>query len=294
MDSIYHEKITYSRWRNTWHAFQKDLLCKVGAYIVLGLIILTFIGEFIKPYPINEQFLDYTLMPPIWAQSADLRFVLGTDDLGRDILSRIIAGVPATFGSGLLVALIVFLIGISLSLFIALGHHVRALIINHILDILLSIPSLLLAIILIAFMEASLLNASIAVALALLPRLTVTLYGAISDELDKEYVSVLRLDGANLAFIVRKIIIPNISPLLVNEFTRTFSLAILDISALGFLDLGAQLPSSEWGTMIGNSLESIFIAPWTVMLPGLAIFITVLSINLFGFGVSRAIIKGVS
>lgn len=294
LDNIYHEKITYSRWKNAWHAFSEDWLAKTGAYIVCTLLFICLFGAFFQPYAIDKQFLEYTLMPPIWSQNADLRFVLGTDDLGRDILSRLIAGVPSTFGTGVLIAIFVFMIGIALSLSISLGHRVRALIINHILDILLSIPSLLLAIILVAFMEASLLNAAIAVSLALLPRLTVTLYKAISEELDKEYVAVLKLDGADMIFIVKRIIFPNLSPLFVNEFTRALSLAILDISALGFLDLGAQLPSSEWGTMIGNSLESLFLAPWTVMIPGLIIFITVLAVNLFGFGISRAIIKGVN
>lgn len=294
MDSIYQEQITYSRWRTTWYALQADWLAKSGAILFFVLLILSVLGQWIQPYPIDKQFLDNTLMPPIWDKNSDLAFVFGTDDLGRDILSRLIAGVSSTFGAGLLVALFVFTVGISLSLFIALGHHVRALIINHILDMLLSIPSLLLAIIFIAFMEASLFNACIAVSLALLPRLTVTLYSAISNELEKAYVCVLKLDGASLSFIVKRIILPNISPILVSEFTRTLSLAILDISALGFLGLGAQLPSSEWGTMIGHSLESIFLAPWTVMLPGFCIFITVLAINLLGFGVSRAITKGVS
>lgn len=294
MDNIYQEKITYSRWQNSWHAFNEDLLGKIGAYFVLALLLLSVFGDLLSPYSINEQFLESASLPPIWNSEGNLKFVLGTDDLGRDILSRLMSGVSATFGSALLISLIVFLVGLFLSLSIALGQRVRAIILNHLLDILLSIPSLLLAIIFVAFMEASLFNAMLAVGLALLPRLTVTLFDAISKELENDYVTALRLDGADQSFIIKRIVLPNVSHLLVGELTRTCSLAILDISALGFLGLGAQLPTPEWGAMIGYSIESFYIAPWTVMLPGAAIFIAVLAVNLFGFGLSRAIIKGVS
>ena len=165
--------------------------------------------------------------------------------------------------------------GLVLGTFAGATHGLRSAVLNHILDTLLAIPSLLLAIIVVAFAGPSLSHAMFAVWLALLPRMVRSIYSMVHDELEKEYVIAARLDGASTLNIL------------------WFAVAILDIAALGFLDLGAQLPSPEWGAMLGDALELIYVAPWTVMLPGAAIMISVLLVNLLGDGVRRAIIAGV-
>ena len=129
--------------------------------------------------------------------------------------------------------------------------------------------------------------------LALLPRMVRSVYSLVHDELEKEYIIAARLDGASTLNILLFAILPNIASGLVTEITRALSMAILDIAALGFLDLGAQLPSPEWGAMLGDALELIYVAPWTVMLPGAAIMLSVLLVNLLGDGIRRAIIAGV-
>ena len=169
----------------------------------------------------------------------------------------------------------------------------RSAVMNHILDTLLSIPSLLLAIIVVAFAGPHLSHAMFAVWLALLPRMVRSVYSMVHDELEKEYIIAARLDGASTLNILLFAILPNIASGLVTEITRALSMAILDIAALGFLDLGAQLPSPEWGAMLGDALELIYVAPWTVMLPGAAIMLSVLLVNLLGDGIRRAIIAGV-
>ncbi|EFE23167.1 peptide transport system permease protein SapC domain protein, partial [Edwardsiella tarda ATCC 23685] len=116
---------------------------------------------------------------------------------------------------------------------------------------------------------------------------------AVHEELEKEYVVAARLDGASTWFILWDAVMPNIAGVLVSEFTRALSMAIIDIAALGFLDLGAQLPSPEWGAMLGDALELLYVAPWTVMLPGGAIMLSVLLVNLLGDGLRRAINAGV-
>lgn len=136
-------------------------------------------------------------------------------------------------------------------------------------------------------------HAMFAVWLALLPRMVRSVYSMVHDELEKEYVIAARLDGATTLNILWFAILPNITAGLVTEITRALSMAILDIAALGFLDLGAQLPSPEWGAMLGDALELIYVAPWTVMLPGAAITLSVLLVNLLGDGIRRAIIAGV-
>ncbi|EEG83455.1 putative peptide transport system permease protein SapC [Proteus penneri ATCC 35198] len=198
-----------------------------------------------------------------------------------------------TFGGAFIVTFAATLMGLIIGCFAGMTHGLKSAVLNHILDTLLSIPSLLLAIIVVAFVGTSLGHAMIAIWLALLPRLVRMIYSAVNDELNKEYVIASRLDGASNISILWYTVLPNITPVLVSELTRAFSIAILDITALGFLNLGAQLPSPEWGAMLGDSLELIYVAPWTVLIPGATIMISVLLVNLLGDGLQRAINEGV-
>jgi cationic peptide transport system permease protein len=139
---------------------------------------------------------------------------------------------------------------------------------NHILDTLLSIPSLLLAIIVVAFAGRICRTRCSPSGWRSFRVMVRSVYSMVHDELEKEYVVAARLDGATTFNILWFAVLPNIASGLVTEITRALSMAILDIAALGFLDLGAQLPSPEWGAMLGDALELIYVAPWTVMLPG--------------------------
>ncbi|MGC9458310.1 ABC transporter permease subunit, partial [Vibrio genomosp. F10] len=141
---------------------------------------------------------------------------------------------------------------------------------NHLLDTIMSIPSLLLAIIFVAFLGFGEFNILLAICLALIPRFIRSVYIAVHNEIEKDYIMAARLDGANDFYLLWSSILPNILIVIATEMTYALSIAILDISALGFLGLGAQAPSSEWGAILGDSVELIYLAPWTVTLPGLA------------------------
>lgn len=292
-DNIYAEKQLPSRFRHSWRLFYQDTTAMIGLYTFVALILLCLLGRLFAPYGLDQQFLGYQLLPPSWSRYGDVSFFLGTDDLGRDVLSRLLSGAAPTVGSAIVVTLLAALCAMVLGVFAGLTRGLRSAVMNHILDTFLSIPSLLLAIIVVAFFGPSLPHALLAVFLAILPRLVRSIYTAVHDELEKDYVIAARLDGASSANILRYAIFPNILALLVTDFTRALSMAILDIAALGFLDLGAQLPSPEWGAMLGDALELIYVAPWTVMLPGAAIMLSVLIVNLLGDGVRRAIVAGV-
>ncbi|PIJ51781.1 antimicrobial peptide ABC transporter permease SapC [Erwinia sp. OLTSP20] len=293
-DNIYAEKRLPSPLRHTWRLFYRDTSAMIGFYAFIGLLLLCLTGSLLAPYSINQQFLGYQLLPPSWSHYGDVSFFLGTDDLGRDLLSRLLNGAAPTVGAAIIVTLVAAVFATLLGIFAGISHGLRSAVLNHVLDTFLSIPSLLLAIIVVAFVGPGLGHALLAVFLAVLPRLVREIYSAVHDEMEKEYVVASRLDGARNLFLLRYAILPNIAPLLVSEFTRGLSMAILDIAALGFLDLGAQLPSPEWGAMMGDSLELIYVAPWTVMLPGAAIMVSVLIVNLLGEGIRRAIIAGVA
>ncbi|WP_338551579.1 putrescine export ABC transporter permease SapC [Erwinia aphidicola] len=292
-DNIYSEKRPPNPLRHTWGLFYRDTTAMIGFYGFIALLLLCIFGGLVAPYGLDQQFLGFQLLPPSWSRYGDVSFFLGTDDLGRDLLSRLLSGAAPTVGSAIVVTLAAALCAMVLGVFAGLTHGLRSAVMNHVLDTLLSIPSLLLAIIVVAFMGPRLEHAMLAVFLAILPRLVRAIYSAVHDELEKEYVVAARLDGASSLDILWYAILPNILALLVTEFTRALSMAILDIAALGFLDLGAQLPSPEWGAMLGDSLELIYVAPWTVMLPGAAIMLSVLIVNLLGDGARRAIVAGV-
>ncbi|MEQ1975518.1 putrescine export ABC transporter permease SapC [Xenorhabdus sp. SGI240] len=292
LDNFYREKKMPSPLRVIWRFFYSDILAMTGFYGVLILIALCLLGVLFAPYRLDQQFMSQ-LMPPSWSHHGNVAFFLGTDDLGRDIFSRLLIGTSSTFGGALVVTAASAIVGLIIGSLAGMTHGLRSAVMNHILDTLLSIPSLLLAIIVVAFVGASLHHAMIAVFLALLPRIIRTVYTAVHDELDKEYIIAARLDGASNYHILRYAVLPNITAVIVSELTRTLSIAILDIAALGFLNLGAQLPSPEWGAMLGDSLELIYAAPWTVMLPGAAIMFSVLLVNLLGDGLHRAINAGV-
>ncbi|MBE5251775.1 putrescine export ABC transporter permease SapC [Mixta mediterraneensis] len=292
-DNIYAEKRLPSAFRQSWHHFYADTTAMIGLYGFATLLLLCLFGGLLAPYGIDQQFLGYQLLPPSWSRYGDVSFFLGTDDLGRDVLSRLLKGAAPTVGAAILVTLFATVCALLLGVLAGMTHGVRSAVMNHILDTLLSLPSLLLAIIVVAFLGPRLEHALLAVWLALMPRLVRTIYSAVHDELEKEYVVAARLDGATSSNILRYAILPNVLPMLISEITRALSMAILDIAALGFLDLGAQLPSPEWGAMLGDSLELIYVAPWTVMLPGAALMISVLIVNLLGDGIRRAVEAGV-
>lgn len=291
-DSVYSEKRPPGTLRTAWRKFYSDAPAMVGLYGCAGLALLCIFGGWIAPYGIDQQFLGYQLLPPSWSRYGEVSFFLGTDDLGRDVLSRLLSGAAPTVGGAFIVTLAATLCGLVLGVVAGATHGLRSAVLNHILDTLLSIPSLLLAIIVVAFAGPHLSHAMFAVWLALLPRMVRSVYSMVHDELEKEYVIAARLDGATTLNILWFAILPNITAGLVTEITRALSMAILDIAALGFLDLGAQLPSPEWGAMLGDALELIYVAPWTVMLPGAAITLSVLLVNLLGDGIRRAIIAG--
>ncbi|PKH26805.1 peptide ABC transporter permease SapC [Enterobacterales bacterium CwR94] len=293
-DNIYAEKRLPSSLRQIWHVFYRDTPAMVGFYGFIALLLLCLLGGLISPYGLDQQFLGYQLLPPSWSRYGDVSFFLGTDDLGRDVLSRLLSGAAPTVGAAILVTFVALLVALVLGVLAGVTRGLRSAIFNHVLDTLLSIPSLLLAIIVVAFLGPRLEHAMLAVFLALLPRLVREIYVAVHDELEKEYVTAARLDGATTGNILRYAVLPNVLPVLIGEVTRALSMAILDIAALGFLDLGAQLPSPEWGAMLGDALELIYVAPWVVMLPGVAIMLSVLIVNLLGDGIRRAVVAGVS
>ncbi|HSG52458.1 MAG TPA: ABC transporter permease subunit, partial [Rheinheimera sp.] len=231
------------------------------------------------------------LLPPSWSELGQVHYPLGTDDLGRDLFSRLLIGARYTFGIAIITVLGALIMGLLLGTLAGMSKGVKSSVFNHILDLALTIPSLLLAIIIVAILGPGLYNTTWAIMLALLPQFVHGIRNSIAEQLSKDYVIAYRLDGANNWQVFSRIVLPNIWERLTLIATMALSTATLDIAALGFLGLGAQAPSAEWGAIVADSLDMIYIAPISVAIPGLLIFMAVLSVNLVGDGLRNAVKK---
>jgi dipeptide transport system permease protein len=272
-----------------WAIFKRNKGAMLGAFILILMLLMALIGPWLAPYDPAHQFNNKVLIPPIWNSSGDFNYFLGTDDLGRDLLSRLLYGARLSLELTFTVVLIAAITGIVIGAGAAFLNQTLRSLLMRIMDLLLSLPSLLLAIAIVAIIGPGLPNAIYAVVIVLVPQFVRITQSSISDELNKDYVMAARLDGAKRLRLLTHHVWPNIVPALIVQLTFSFSTALLDIAALGFLGLGAQPPMAEWGTMLSESRAFIQFAPWTMTLPGLAIFLTVLSINLVGDGVRDAL-----
>ncbi len=291
-EKIYQEEEFPSPLLYFWRNFKQSPIVIIGFVCFLLLLTLAIFAYFITPYSSIESHLNEILLPPAWDDNANVSYFLGTDHLGRDMLSRLIDGTSLTFGLSFIVVLIALFWGVLIGAISALTKGIKSSILNHALDVILSIPSLLLAIIVVAILGPGLINTLLAIIIVLIPQFIHVTKNAIKEEFTKEYVLASRLDGANSIRLLSYSVFPNIIDKLVIQATFAQSAAILDIAALGFLGLGAQSPLPEWGTMLSDGLDLFYIAPWTVYLPGLAILFSVIAINLVGEGIRRAIKVG--
>lgn len=291
-DNIYQEEHIPTQFERFWRSFRANNLAMFGLWSLLLITLVTALSPLLVPYDPHMHSSEL-LLPPSWDPKGTVENFLGTDDLGRDILSRLIDGSRLSIGAAVLITLFATLVGGIIGVLAGMTKGLLSSTLNHILDTVMSIPSLLLAIIFVTFLGSGEFNILLAIGFALIPRFVRAVYLAVHQEVDKDYVMAARLDGANEFYLLWHSIFPNVLPKIVTEVTMALSIAILDITALGFLGIGAQSSSTEWGSMIGDSVELIYIAPWTVTLPGLAIMFTVVMINLVGDGARQALNAGV-
>jgi dipeptide transport system permease protein len=275
--------------REFWLAYSQSRGALIGLGLVLLLIALALTADFVSPHSPNEQFREFTLTPPAWTAGGSARFILGTDPVGRDMLSRLIHGTRLSLMIGLISVAISLALGLTLGLIAGYFRGYTETVIMRLMDVMLSLPSLLLAIAVVAILGPGLANAMYAIAIVLLPHYVRLTRAAVIAEAGKEYVASSRIAGAGTLRLMFNTILPNCTAPLIVQATLGFSTAILDAAALGFLGLGAQPPTPEWGSMLASALEFIQRAPWVVTYPGLAILITVLAFNLMGDGLRDAL-----
>lgn len=275
--------------REFWFYFSQNKGALVGLIFIAIVVLLAIFANFIAPHSPSEQFRDALLAPPVWMDGGSWQFILGTDDVGRDILSRLIYGARLSLLVGCLVVIISLILGITLGLIAGyVGGFVDNIIMRAV-DIMLALPSLLLALVLVAIFGPSIVNASMALAFVALPHYVRLTRGAALAEINKDYVIASRVAGAGALRQMFINILPNCLAPLIVQASLGFSNAILDMAALGFLGMGAQPPTPEWGTMLADVLQFAQSAWWVVTFPGLVILITVLAFNLMGDGLRDAL-----
>ena len=180
-------------------------------------------------------------------------------------------------------------VGIALGLLAGFARGVVEIIIMRCMDMMLALPSLLLAVVIVAILGPGLFNAMLAISIVYLPHLVRLTRAAAITEMSKDYVTASRVLGAGNFRLMLVTVLPNCMAPLIVQATLSFSSAILDAAALGFLGMGAQPPTPEWGTMLAEAREFVLRAWWVVTFPGLAILVTVLALNLLGDGLRDAL-----
>ena len=264
--------------------FLRSRAAIVGLAVVGTVVVVAVFAPLLAPHDYQDQQLPKVLLPPFWQPRADPAYPLGTDHLGRDLLSRIIFGARTSLlvgGGGVLIA---GTLGISLGLLA--GYFGQAVddVIMRLVDVQLSFPPIFLVIAIMAVIGQSLLNVVLVLGLVTWVQFARVVRGATLSVKEKDFVEGARAAGAGHARILVRHILPNILPPVVVIATVNVSTLILAEAALSFLGLGVQPPTPAWGTMLAEGREVFRIAWWTAVFPGLAIVITVLGVNLLGDG----------
>jgi dipeptide transport system permease protein len=275
--------------RAFWASFSENRGAVAGMLVLLAIIILAILANVIAPYSPTEQFREFTKLPPAWDDGGTWKFVLGTDALGRDTLSRLIYGARVSLFIGLAVMIVSVLIGVSLGLVAAFSGGIIDAAIMRVMDLIISVPGLVLAILIVAVLGPSLANTIWAITIVFLPRYVRLVRASALGEVGKEYVTAAKVAGVRRLRLMFVTVLPNCLAPIIVQAALGVSEAILEAAALGFLGLGAQPPTPEWGAMLADSREFIRSNPWLVTLPGLAILVTVISINLMGDGLRDAL-----
>ncbi|MDR3516589.1 MAG: ABC transporter permease [Azospirillaceae bacterium] len=246
----------------------------------IGMVALILILAAVAPWLAPFDPLRMAVGPRLAAPQAGFWF--GTDEFGRDLFSRVLCGARLSIGIGFVAITIGLVLGGVIGVLAAFsGRWVQALVLRA-LDVLYSFPDTLIALALVAFLGPGLSNATIAIAISLIPFYARVTFGLAAVERPKPYVEAARLAGVSHSRLLAVHVLPNISQTLIVMGTLGFSSAILSAAGLSFLGLGVQPPAPEWGAILAGGRNYLTKAPWILLCPGLAICLTVLSFNLIG------------
>jgi dipeptide transport system permease protein len=277
------------QWQEFWFYFSVSKSAVAGLVFLVLVVFVALFADVISPHEPAEQYRQFAKLPPAWKEGGQMQFFLGTDYAGRDMLSRIIHGSRLSLIAGFIVVILSLSIGVLLGLIAGYRGGWLETLIMRVMDTIMAVPGLLLALVMVAILGPGLLNAMIAIAITYTPYFVRLTRASTLSELNRDYVTASKMTGASSTRLMFVSILPNCMAPVIVQGTLSFSTAILDTAALGFLGMGAQAPTPEWGTLIAENRDLILNAPWTVTFPGLAILLAVLAINLVGDGLRDAL-----
>ncbi|KMZ42055.1 MULTISPECIES: nickel transporter permease [Bacillales] len=272
-----------SRWRTFYRKLRKNKLAMVGGCIVIFYIAIALLAPFIAPHDPYEIDLVNKLKSP------SSEHWMGTDDKGRDVLSRLLYGTQLSMSVGFVAVFIGAFFGIILGLLSGYYGGWVDTVISRIIDVLLAFPGILLSLAIVSALGPSLFNVMIAVGIFSIPVFARIVRGSTLTVKKLEYIDAIRSLGANDFTIIFRHIFPNILSPIIVQATMRLATAILSAAGLSFLGLGAQPPLPEWGAMLSNGRDFLFTAPHLAMFPGFAIATLVLGFNIFGDGLRDAL-----
>ena len=276
-----------------WHFYKKSTTDVIGLIVLFLILIVIFvIPSFVTMDPYTQD-ITKRLLPPSWVEGGELRHFLGTDEFGRDFLSRLLHGGANTIAFAFLATVCASAAGIVLGILTGIDrHHIRSSLIRHSFDIIFAVPSILIVFVVVSILSPTLPHASLAIAISLLPRFIHTTYNAVKHEIVKDYIKANILDGSSYLQLTLQCIIPNILSVITINFWEAFAVAVLDISAIGYLGLGAQASEPEWGSMLISGMDLIYIGNSKAIIPGIAIGVTIAAIAQVGHGIGRVLTMG--
>jgi len=269
--------------RDLWQRFRRRRPAVLGLGLLLGLLLLTAAAPLLTPFDPNQQKLISALQPPSIAHP------LGTDHLGRDIFARLLYGARLSLLIGFLAVAIGLVVGIPLGALSGYYGRWADLLIQRFADVLLSFPGFLLALSLVAILGVGLQNVIVSVGVSAIPSFIRLVRGSVLTIREQTYVEAARSVGVPDRRIILRHVLPNAMAPVIVQATLNLGTAILVAAGLGFLGLGVQPPTPEWGAMLGEGRNYIFSAPYMATFPGLAIFCAVLGFNLLGDGLRDAL-----
>ncbi len=280
-DETFHEK-PENQWLEMWNALIANRAAMVSLFFIGFLVLVAVFGSYLTPYNPIETNMANTLKFP----SAQHWF--GTDQLGMDIFSRVIAGTRVSLTVGLLAVSIALTVGVILGAIAGYAGGWVDTVIMRVMDMMLAVPSILLAITLMAALGKGIDKAVIAIGLVSIPEYARIVRGSFLSIKENDYVAAARVVGNSPLRIIFRHVLPNALSVIIVRGTLGISSAVLDTAALGFLGMGVQPPQAEWGDMLGRARGLIFQAPYALLFPGMAITATVLAFNLLGDGLRDA------
>ncbi len=266
-----------------WNQLRRSRLAFAGLVIVGGLLILGLLAPLLAPHHPLQQDLNHRMAPGLW--TGNLKHPLGTDELGRDILSRIIYGARVSLVVGVVAILLMNIVGVSVGLAAGYFGGLLDAVVMRVIDILLSFPYIILAIAIMAVLGQGVVNAVIAIGIVFTPTMARIVRGVTLSLKTREFTEAARALGASPLWIMLRHLLPNAMPQIVVFSTLSLGETILYIAALGFLGLGISPPTPEWGAMISSGRDVLVTGIWwPSTFPGLAIVLATLGFVLLGDG----------